>query len=311
MSKIVIVGAGWVGATTAYALIMGGTAEEIVLIDKIKEKARSEAMDLSHCASFVKPVRVYGGDYKDCTGAEVIIIAAGAPQVPGQSRLELVETNTRIINQVVTSILDYTTEAILLIVTNPVDIMSYVAWKVSGFPSGKVIGSGTVLDTSRFRHLISIRCGVDPRNVHAYVVGEHGDTEVPLWSTANIAGVNLELFCRHCERTCGEENRKEISHQVRQAAYVIIEGKGATYYAIALVVKRIVESILRNEHSVFTVSTLVDGIYGIRDLYLSLPCIISNKGVERVIPLTLDPREEEELIRSAETIKSYLPLVAR
>ena len=307
MSKIVIVGAGFVGATTAYALMIAGAAREIVLIDKIKEKAHGEAMDLKHCASFVKPVHIYSGNYEDCQDADIVIITAGTPQRPGQTRLELVETNTKIMNSILDPVLKYSTDPIILVVTNPVDIMSYVAQKYSGLPSTRVIGSGTVLDTSRFRHLLSVRCGLDPRNVHAYVVGEHGDSEVPLWSSANIAGVSLDHYCRYCDRSCTKENRAEISQHVREAAYEVIEGKGATYYAISLALTRIVESIVRDENSIMTVSTEVYGLYGLNDIYLSLPCVLGKTGVQRIVPVQLSNEEADALRESANTLKNYLP----
>lgn len=306
MSKIAIIGAGFVGSTTAYALMLGGTAQEIVLIDKLKDKARGEAMDLNHGASFVSPVNVYAGDYEDCHDADIIIITAGTPQVPGQSRLELVETNSRIIKQIVSSVMEYNTDTTLIIVTNPVDIMSFVAWKTSNLSPSRVIGSGTVLDTSRFRHLLSARCGIDPRNIHAYVIGEHGDSEVPLWSSVNIAGVSLDRFCHNCNHACDGENREAVSQKVRQAAYEIIEEKGATYYAIALALRRITESILRDEHSILTVSTLIKGIYGVTDLYLSFPCVLGRNGVENVIPFELDGEEEQQFRRSAEIVENYI-----
>ena len=307
MSKIAIIGAGLVGATTAYAFMLGGTVQEIVLIDKVQEKARGEAMDLSHGASFVSPVNVYAGDYADCRDADIILITAGAAQVAGQSRLELVETNSRIIKEIVSNILEYNTDAILIVVTNPVDIMAYIAWKMSDFPFARVIGSGTVLDTSRFRHLLSEHCGIDPRNIHAYVIGEHGDSEVPLWSTVNIAGISMDKFCQNCTRACSERGKEQIRSKVRRVAYEIIASKGATYYAIALALRRITESILRNEHSILTVSTLIRGVYGINDLYLSLPCVLGRKGVEDVIPFELDAEEKEQFLRSAKIVKDCIP----
>ena len=307
MSKIVIVGAGFVGSTTAYACILGGTAQEIVLIDKIKLKARGEVMDLNHGASFVRPVHIYAGDYADCQGADIIVITAGIPQNPGQSRLDLVHTNTKIMEQIVDSIRPYNREGILLIVTNPVDIMAYVAWQSSGLPSARVIGSGTVLDTSRFRHLLSDRCNIDPRNVHAYVIGEHGDSEIPLWSKANIGGVPLDEFCGQCPNVCSRDNRKEITRMVRQAAYEIIDGKGATYFAIAVALRRIMESILRDEQSVLTVSTYIQDFYGMGNLYLSLPCVLGHEGVKKIIPFSLVEEEKEQFISSAEKIKSLIP----
>lgn len=305
MSKIAIIGAGLVGATTAFALMTGGTTEEIVLIDIIKGKARGEALDLNHGTSFIRPVTIYAGDYPDCQGADIVIITAGIPQKPGQSRLELVEINKRIIRQVVESILNYNTEAVLIIATNPVDIMSYVAWEGSGLPASRVLGSGTVLDTSRFRYLLGQRCNLDPRNIHAYVIGEHGDSEVLLWSTVNIAGIPMEKFCATCEHTCYPEGKDDISQQVRQAAYEVIEGKGATYYAVALALRRITESILRNEHSILTVSTMIEEFQGVKNVYLSLPCILGENGVEKIISLKLSTAEKENFIKSAEIVKNY------
>lgn len=307
MAKVVVVGAGFVGSTIAYALMVGGAAEEIVLIDKIDEKARTEAMDLNHCASFIRPVTIKAGNYKECRNADIVIITAGAPQKPGQTRLELVDINSRIITQIIEDILTYAREIILLVVTNPVDVMSYISWKVSGLPASKVFGSGTVLDTSRFRYLLSSRCKLDPRNMHAYVVGEHGDSEVPLWSTANVAGVSMEVFCTNCNDACSQEDREEISYQVRQSAYEIIQGKGATYFAISLAVRRIVESILRDEHSVLTVSTLLNNVYGISNLYLSFPSIIGRNGVQRVLPLEMSPEEVEQFLHSAHVVQESIP----
>ncbi len=308
MSKVVVIGAGLVGSTIAYALMIGGTAKEIVLLDRNEEKARSEALDMSHCASFVRPVIIKAGGYEECRDADIVVVTAGAPQKPGQTRLELVDINARIITQIVGDVLAYTQQAILLIVTNPVDVMSYIAWKVSGLPSSKVFGSGTVLDTSRFRHILSSRYRIDPRNMHAYIVGEHGDSEVPLWSTANVAGVSLDIFSTHCHDILTGESREEISYQVRRSAYEIIEGKGATYFAISLAVQRIVESILRDEHSVLTVSTLLSNIYGIDHLYLSFPAIIGRSGVEGVLPLEMSPDEEEQFLRSAKVVGESIPL---
>lgn len=307
MSKVVVVGAGLVGSTIAYALMLGGTTGEIVLLDRIEEKARTEAMDLNHCASFVRPVTIKAGGYEECSNADIVVITAGAPQKPGQTRLELVNINSRIITQIVGNVLAYSQEIILLVVTNPVDIMSYIAWKVSRLPSAKVFGSGTVLDTSRFRHILSSRCRLDPRNMHAYVVGEHGDSEVPLWSTANVAGVSMDVFCTDCHDLCSQEGREEISYQVRRSAYEIIEGKGATYFAISLAVQRIVESVLRDEHSVLTVSTLLNDVYGINDLYLSYPCVMGRNGVERVLPLEMDADEKEQFLRSAHVVQKSFP----
>lgn len=306
MPKVVIVGAGFVGATTAFALMQGGTVTEIVLIDKIKEKAQGEAQDLNHGTAFTQPVTIYAGDYADCRSAEIVVITAGMPQQPGQSRLELVENNKKVIRQVVPNILHYNTEGILIVVTNPVDIMSYVAWETSALPACRVLGSGTVLDTSRFRYLLGARCRLDPRNIHAYVIGEHGDSEVLLWSNVNIAGVTLENFCAACKRTCFPESKDEITQKVRQAAYEVIEGKGATYYAVALALQKIIEGILRDDHSIFTVSTLLKDFYGVNNVYLSLPCILGKSGVERIISLELSAVEKERFLTSAGIVKDHI-----
>jgi L-lactate dehydrogenase len=308
MSKIVIIGAGFVGSTTAYALMLGGTAQEIVLIDKKKEKAHGEAMDLSHGASFIKPVHIYAGEYEDCKNADIIIITAGAPQEPGQRRMDLVQVNTGVIKEILSNILEHNADAIFIVVTNPVDIMSYVVWKISSLPHSRIIGSGTVLDTSRFRHLLSARCNIDPRNIHAYVIGEHGDSEVPLWSTANVAGIPLTAFCETCANVCSSQKREELMEKVRDSAYEIISEKGATYYAIALALRRICESILRDEHSVLTVSSLIDGNYGVKDIYLSVPCVLGKNGVENIIPFELNDEEKRGFIRSAEVVKSSIPI---
>lgn len=310
MSKVVIVGAGFVGATTAFALMSEGAANEIVLIDKIRQKAEGESLDLGHGVPFARPVKIKAGEYQDCEEAEVIIVTGGAPQKPGQSRLDLVRINTSIMEEIISNVIRYNRHAILLIVTNPVDIMAYVAWKTSGLPPGQIIGSGTVLDTSRFRHLLSHRCNIDPRNIHTYVIGEHGDSEVLLWSNASIAGVSLDIFCKSCQRACTLEDRQKINSRVREAAYEIIEGKGATYYAASLAIRRIAECILRDEKSVLTVSTLTRGIYGLENIFLSLPSVVGKKGVERILPLELDKEEEKQFLQSAGMIKGFLPLTS-
>src|SRR6056297_2307891 len=245
-NKIAVIGAGGVGATTAYALMVQGVGSEIVLIDLNKDKAEGEAMDLRHGASFVNPVDIYAGDYEDLADAKLIIITAGAAQKPGETRLDLIKKNTGIFKNIVSSITEYNQDGIILVVTNPVDILTYLTYKLSGFPANRVIGSGTVLDSSRFRSLLSKNCGVAASNVHGYIIGEHGDSEVPVWSLTNIAGTKLDNYCPICTEDCSNNNRQKIADKVRNAAYEIIERKGATYYAIALAVTRIARSILRN-----------------------------------------------------------------
>ncbi len=306
-NKIVIVGAGFVGATTAYAIMNWGLASEIVLVDINEKKAEGEAMDLSHGAAFVKPVKVRSGGYEECKDARIVIITAGANQEPGETRLDLVHKNTRVFKSIVPEIMKYTKDAILLVVTNPVDILTYVTKKLSGLPSSQVIGSGTVLDTSRFRYLLSEHCRVNPRNIHGYILGEHGDHEVTAWSLTTVAGVPFTDYCVFCGRQCNnEEFREEISRQVRNAAYEIIERKGATYYAVGLGVARIVESILRDENSILTVSTILEGQYGLENVALSLPVILGAEGIVRVLNLDLAPEEEKKLREIGELLQGII-----
>ena len=304
--KVAVIGAGNVGATFAYALLLNGLVGEIVLIDIDHERAEGEAMDLNHAAPLSNPVRIWAGSYADCAGADVVVVTAGAAQRPGETRLDLVKRNAGIFGDVIPSITEHNETGVLLIATNPVDVLSYVAWKLSGFPSGRVIGSGTVLDTARFRYLLGEHLDVDPRNVHAHVVGEHGDSEVPIWSLANVAGMRLEDYCHRegCDITA--DTRKRISHEVCTAAYEIIERKGATYYAVAVGLVRIVESILRDQKSVLSVSSLVPGHYNLEGVYLSLPAVIGRTGVERVLHLALSEKETEALRESAAVLRGVL-----
>ncbi|OCL25492.1 L-lactate dehydrogenase [Orenia metallireducens] len=302
-NKIAIIGAGGVGATTAYALMIEGIASEITLIDINKERAEGEAMDLNHGASFVKPVEVYAGDYSDCAEANIIIITAGANQQPDETRLDLVKKNTEIFKKIIPEITKYNQDAILLVVTNPVDILTYVTLKLSGFPKERVIGSGTVLDSSRFRSLISRNCGIAASNVHGYIIGEHGDSEVPVWSLTNIAGTKIDEYCPICDTDCPTNNRDEIAHKVKDAAYEIIKRKGSTFYAVALAVARIVRAIIRDENAILTVSSLMKGQYGIDDICLSLPTIVNNSGIGKVLDLPLNNEEKEKFVNSAVTLK--------
>ncbi len=305
-SRVVIIGAGMVGSTFAYSLMMNGIASEIIMLDVNEARLRGEIMDLNHGISFVKPVLVRAGTYEDCVDADIIVITAGANQKPGEIRLDLLARNTAIFKSILDQINAVGTEALLLVASNPVDIMTYVTYKLSGFPSQRVIGSGTVLDSARFRYLISNHCKVDPSNVHGYIIGEHGDTEVPVWSLANIAGLRFADYCPVCGDNCGEFPKEQIYQEVKNAAYQIIQGKGATYYAIGLALVQIVESILRDERSVLTVSTLLTGEYGISDLYLSLPCIVGRGGIIKQIRLELTPEELAGLKHSADTLHGFM-----
>jgi L-lactate dehydrogenase len=302
--RVAVVGVGNVGATFAYALLLSGLASEIVLIDANHAKAEGEAMDLNHTVPFAFPTRVWAGDYADCAGASVTVFAAGAGTKPGESRLDLVQKNAAIWRAIVPEVVKHNPEGILLIATNPVDVLSYATWKLSGLPAGRVMGSGTVLDTARFRYLLSQHFGVDARSVHAYIIGEHGDSEVPVWSLANIAGMRLQEFCKAQGLPYDRQAMEEIFLQTRDAAYRIIERKGATYYAVAAGLMRITQAILRNQSTVLSVSSLIDNYYGIGDVCFSLPTVINRDGVKKVLRIELGPEETDKLRHSAEVLKA-------
>jgi L-lactate dehydrogenase len=304
--KVTIIGAGFVGSTTAYTLMISGLVSEIVLIDINKEKTDGEVMDLNHGILFSRPVKIYQGDYSDCSGSDIIIISAGASQKEGETRIDLVHKNTSIFKSIVNKIINYNKDCILLVVTNPVDILTYVTYKISGFPKNKVIGSGTVLDTSRFKYLLGDHVGIDTRDIHAYIIGEHGDTEVPTWSLANIAGIPMEEYCEKCHGCEEQISKKEIYREVKNAAYEIIRKKGATYYAVALAVKRIVEAITRDENSILTVSSLMEGNFGLYDVCLSLPSIVNSNGVDKKIDIPISDTEKELLLKSGNSLKEII-----
>lgn len=300
VQKCAVIGCGFVGATTAYTLIQSELFSEIVLIDIDRKKAEGEAMDLVHGLPFLSPKKVYAGDYADISDAAIVIITAGANQKPGQTRTDLVKTNVKIFHSIVDQIVKYNKDGILLVVTNPVDILTYVTWKCSGFPSNRVIGSGTVLDTARFKYLIGEKLGVDMRNVHSFIIGEHGDSELAVWSSANISGIDLDRYCATIPTCKNIKNLYGIYEDVKNSAYRIIESKGATYYAIAQSVTRICTAILRDERTIMPVSTYLDGEYGLNNICLSVPSIVGRAGVEKVIEIALDESEHEKLINSAE-----------
>ena len=305
-NRIAIVGVGNVGASFAYALLFRGLAAEIVLIDANAAKAEGEAMDLNHAVPFTHSTRIWSGDYSDCAGAAVTVIAAGAAQKPGETRLDLVKKNAHIFASIVPKVVKHNPDGILLIATNPVDVLSYVSWKLSGLPAERVIGSGTILDTARFRYLLSQHFNVDARSVHGFIVGEHGDSEVPVWSLTNIAGMRLTEYTRHNDAKCSPEQMEHIFAQTRDAAYEIIHRKGATYYAVAAGLLSITEAILRDQSTVLSVSSLVRGLYGIEDVYLSLPTVLHRGGVERVIHLELSADEEAKLRDSARVLRETI-----
>ncbi len=301
--RVAVVGTGNVGATFAYTLLMSGLASEIVLIDANTKKAEGEAMDLNHAVPLSRTATIWVGDYKDCAGAAVTVITAGANQKPGETRFDLAQRNADIFRQIVPQVVQNNPDGIILIATNPVDVLSYATWKISGLPKERVIGSGTILDTARFRFLLSQHFGVDPRSVHAYIIGEHGDSEVPVWSLANIAGMTFPTFCEQMGAGCDQQKLNRIFEQTRDAAYHIIERKGATYYAVATGINRIVEAILRDQETVLSVSSLIDNYYDIDDVFLSLPSIVDAGGVERVLRLKLNDEEIAGLRNSAKLLK--------
>ncbi len=295
--RIVVIGAGAVGSTTAYTLFLRKRAEEIVLIDVAKQKALGDALDMSHGLPFVGGIKLWAGEYPDCAEADIIIVTAGAAQRPGETRQDLLEKNSHIIQGIIKEVVAHNQHGIILMATNPVDVLSYLAWKTSGWESHRVIGSGTLLDSARFRYLIGNELGVDPRSVHAHIVGEHGDTELPVWSRANITGVPIELDA---------QEQASIFEQTKLAAYQIIEAKGYTSYAIALALDRICAAILSDEHTVLNVSALLDDYHGISDTYLGVPCVIGRSGIERIIDLGPSASELELLRASANALKQRI-----
>jgi L-lactate dehydrogenase len=302
-AKLAIVGgAGAVGATSAYALMISGLAAEIVLVDVNQRRAEGEAMDLMQGAPFVRPVTVRAGRYADCAGAQIVVITAGSAQKPGETRLELVKRNIEIFAAMIPEIARAAPDAVLLVVANPVDILTYAALRFSGLPPNRVLGSGTVLDTARLRALVGRQLGIDPRSVHGYVIGEHGDSEVVVWSHTTVAGLSIEEFCAQRDVSCGQSIQEAIGVQVCQAAYEIIDRKGATYYAIGLGVRHVVESILRDQNTVLTVSTLLTGQLGVSDICLSLPCIVDGSGRDKVLSPQLNEAELTAFLRSADVV---------
>lgn len=301
--KVAVIGCGYVGAASAFALMQSGLFAEMVLLDANEERAEGEAMDIAHGLSFANPMKIYAGNYDDLSDAAVIVITAGANQKPGETRLDLVHKNAAIMKSVVTEIVKRDCKGILLVVSNPVDILTHVAMEVSGFEERRVIGSGTVLDTARLRFQLGEKLKVDNRSVHAFIIGEHGDSEMAAWSSANISGVPLQTFCDMRGQFDHDENTETIEASVKNSAYEIIRKKHATYFGIAMVVKRICQAIVRDEKSIFPVSHRLHGEYGIEDVVLSMPAIVGAYGMESPIPISLDEKEIAKLHESAEILK--------
>jgi L-lactate dehydrogenase len=304
--RIGVVGTGNVGATFAYALLQSGLAGEIVLIDRNHTRAEGEAMDLSHAVPLATSTRIWAGGYEDLVGSAVTVVTAGTSQKPDESRLNLIHRNYEILQGIIPEVVKNNPGGIILVASNPVDALSYATWKISGLPAQRVIGSGTILDTARFRSMLSQHAGVDSRSVHAYIIGEHGDSEVPVWSLANIAGMNLQDFCRENCQEYEPQIFEKIFTSTRDAAYEIIKRKGSTYYAIGNGLLRIVEAVLRGQDSVLSVSNLVSNYYGIEDVYFSLPCIIGHNGIKKALHLKLNDIEQQGILRSAEVLHKTL-----
>jgi L-lactate dehydrogenase len=305
-AKLAVIGMGAVGSAFAYVATIKGLATELMLGNRTVERAEGEAMDLRHGLPYAYPMQITAGGLDHCEDADVIIMAAGASQKQGDTRLDLASRNAEITKKLIPPILKRNPNPILFFVANPVDILTYVGLKESGLPKSQVFGSGTSLDSSRFRYQLSNHCNLDPRNVHAQIVGEHGDTEVPLWSRVNIAGVPLDEYCPVCGRGCEPRVKQNLFEDVRDAAYRIIGMKGETCYAVGLAMASIVETVFKNQHSVHTVSTLLDGDYGIRDVCLSLPAVMGRDGVHQVLSTALAEEEEKALRRSASVLRETL-----
>ncbi|MGN7940704.1 L-lactate dehydrogenase [Virgibacillus sp. 6R] len=302
VNRVALIGTGFVGSSYAFALLNQGVTEELVLIDLNKEKSEGDAMDLNHGLAFApKPTKIWYGSYKDCESADIVVLCAGANQKPGETRLDLVAKNLKIFKSIVSDVMNSGFDGIFIVATNPVDILSYAVWKYSGLPQSRVIGSGTILDTARFRYLLGEHFNVDTRNVHAYIIGEHGDTELPVWSHADIGGIPI-LESLNDEK----EKLEEIFVNVRDAAYHIINRKGATYYGIAMGLVRLTKAILNNENSILTVSCYLDGEYGVNDVYIGVPAIVNRDGIKKVIELRLNEEEKSKFEHSVSVLQETM-----
>ena len=306
IQKAAIIGCGFVGASSAFSLLQKGIFSELVLIDANKEKAEGEAMDISHGIPFARQMKIYAGDYDDIVDAAIIIVTAGANQKPDETRLDLVHKNVAIFKSIIPEIAKRSCRGILLIVANPVDILTYTALKLSGFEENRVIGSGTVLDTARLKYELGEHLQVDSKSVHAFIIGEHGDSEIAAWSSANVSGIELDEFCEMRGHYEHQDATVEIADKVKNSAYEIIKRKRATYYGIAMAVKRICEVIIRDEKSILPISSMMHGEYGIKDVVLSMPAIVGKNGLETKVPITLNEKEQRMLCQSADTLKKIL-----
>ena len=304
--KVAIIGCGFVGAATGFGLLQSGLFSEMVLIDADKDKAEGEALDISHGEPFTRPMEIYAGTYDDIVDASIIIITAGANQKPGETRLDLVKKNIQIYKSIIPEITKRNCKGILLIVSNPVDILTYTALKLSGFEENRIIGSGTVLDTARLKEKLGSYLSVDSRSIHAYIIGEHGDSEIAALSSANVSGISLHDFCEMRGFQNPEETTKEIEELVKNSAYEIIDKKQATYYGIAMSIRRICEAIVRDEKSILPISSMLHGEYGISDVVLSIPTVVGKNGLETKVPIALNNEEMVNLHKSAKALKKVI-----
>ncbi len=304
--KAAIIGCGFVGSATAFCLMQSGLFSELVLLDANKEKAEGEAKDIVHGIPFVGQMKIYAGEYDDIMDAAVIIITAGANQKPDETRLDLVHKNVGIYKSIMPEIAKRNYQGILLIVSNPVDILTYTAHKLSGIPENRIIGSGTVLDTARLKYQLGEHLNVDSRSVHTFIIGEHGDSEIAAWSSANVSGIPLNDFCEMRGHYKHQESMERIAETVKNSAYEIISKKGATYYGIAMSVKRICEAIVRDEKSILPVSRMMHNEYGVDEVVLSMPAIVGADGIETEVPISLSEEEEKLLQKSADTLKNII-----
>jgi len=308
LRKVAVIGCGFVGSSSAFALMQSGLFTEMVLVDVMKDKAEGEAMDISHGTSLATPMKIYAGDYKDIEDAAIIVVTAGAAQKPGETRLDLIKKNVGIFASIMPSIRALNPQGIMIVVSNPVDILTYAAMKMSGMPEKRVFGSGTVLDTARLRYLLSSKLDVDSRSVHATIIGEHGDSEIVCWSGANVSGVPLADF--FALRGMGNMDlanaEKEFAADVKNSAYEIIAKKHATYYGIAMSVRRLCTAIILDEKAILPVSTVLHGSYGIEDCALSVPAIVGRNGVESLVPVSMSQEERDALAASADVLKKNM-----
>ncbi|MEN6595385.1 MAG: L-lactate dehydrogenase [Clostridiaceae bacterium] len=305
-SKIAIIGAGYVGAAIAYNVAINRTASEIVLIDVNREKAMGEALDINHGLCHLGQMNIHAGDYSDCANCDAIVMTAGLNRKPGETRLDLANKNVPVAKSITENIMKYYNHGVIIVVANPADILTYLIQKWSGLPANKVIGTGTALDSARFRFYLAQKLNVDIQNIHGYIIGEHGDTQVPVWSATQIAGQSVDVYCRSMSIPFGDAEKEEIVTLTKNGGAEVIRLKGATYFAIAGIVENVIEAVIKDKNSIKTVASVINGVYGISDVALSLPSVINLRGIDGIIKYNLTPSEEEALAKSAKTLKDFI-----